>query len=126
MLSGELADGLRTHRVRVVDDADAGDQRQPERSGEAERMEERQRAHHDVGLIMVKPEVVRGGDPRAASRREPWRRLTQQASESPERSIDVAKDNEFQIQNSKFLIVQRTLRPAHQCVFQPARCRFLR
>ena len=42
---------LRVHRIGMEDRAEAGDERQPQRHREAERMEERQHAeHHVVGL----------------------------------------------------------------------------
>ena len=44
----ELADRARIHRIRVIDDAEAVEQRQPQRAGEAERMEERKHAEHAV------------------------------------------------------------------------------
>ena len=48
ILERELADRLRIHRIGMVNHAEAGNQRQPQRAGEAERMEERQHAEHDV------------------------------------------------------------------------------
>ena len=57
VLLGQLADGLGVHRVGVIDDAEAGDQREPQRAGEAERVEERQ--HADQHVLRVHVEDLR-------------------------------------------------------------------
>ena len=51
VLGRQLANGVCVHRIGVVDDAKAADRREPDRSGEAERVEERKHAEQHVGRL---------------------------------------------------------------------------
>ena len=50
VLSRQLADGFRVHRIGVIDDAHAGDEREPQCRREAEGMEEGQHAEQHIAV----------------------------------------------------------------------------